>query len=54
MHELQQLAYQLDRRLRANRRTTRRGDHERDAWLHVLGRGMPFIEAGLHGPAEFV
>src|SRR5215470_14692928 len=54
MHELHQLANQLDRLVRAISGAKRRGDDERYAWLHVLGRGMSGDTTCLHRASEFV
>ena len=54
MHQLQQLADQLNRCLRANGITERRWDHEWNAGLHVLGGGMSIDATGLYRAAEFV
>jgi hypothetical protein len=54
MHQLQQLADQLDWRVCANSLTERRRDHEWNVGLHVLGGGMSIDATGLYCAAEFV
>src|SRR5689334_16014647 len=54
MRQLQHVTHQLDRWLRANSRTERSRNDERNVGLHVLGRGVSCNAARLHNASEFM
>src|SRR5688500_17637354 len=54
MHQLQHVADQLNRNLRANSRTQRCRNDERHAGLHVLGGRMSCDAARLHNAPKLV